>query len=151
MQHVEEPGHSGMARDIRADPKAKASWPPEPQLPRFPPGSSSAPTREPRLPQPSSDVFRPRGEQNSASSKRTHPGRTNPRAVLWSLRPELWPRSHSICRASAGFPPHSVHTPWADQWWVDVREVSYSSYLCDGNGLLRLTSSQLERSLVAGW
>lgn len=137
------------------------SWPPRAPAPPFPAWSSSAPTREPSLLGHPLMSSCPRGNKDSASSKRTHPGRTNPRAVLWSLRPELWPRSpHPF----AGPVLASLPTPSTSHRPTVVLPNYYSAFYC-----YRCSGSELQlssvwwkwpaaahlfptwRSLVAGW
>lgn len=156
MQHVEElPGHSGMARDIRAWPEGQArAGRPEPQLPRFPPG----PPRLPHVSPASSAILRCLPARGGTRILHHPRGLTQaePTPVLCfgvsGLNSGPAARIHlpGQCWLPSPLGPPPIDRPWCfliiivHFTVIDVREVSYSSYLCDGNGLLRLTSSQLD-------
>lgn len=90
--------------------RPRGSWPPRGPGSPVSASSSAAPTREPS-PQGHPPVSScPRGNKDCASPKGTHPARTDPRAVLWCLRPALQPRSpHSFAGpVLASFPARST-------------------------------------------
>lgn len=127
-QHVEElQGHPGMARDIRAWPST--CTPPTPAiLPFLPAGGGTRILHQPR------GLIQPEPTPHCAWESQA-----------WTPTPQ----PASICGANAGFLPTqstsdrpTVALPnYYSAFYCyrcSVGEVSYRSYLCDGNDLLRL-------------